>query len=159
MRAELGRLLVRRGRNAEALAVLEPAVQRQPDLPGVGADFGLALLRSGHVEEGERHLERALALDPRLGYGDPLLRWADAASGLGDCAKAIRLLEKHRELHSSSVEGLYKLGRAYLLTGDRAKARAVLDAALDVYRTSPRFKRRSERGWWLASRLLRWRIG
>jgi len=158
-RAELGRLLVRRGRDAEAIPVLEPAVGQQPDLAGVQADFGLALLRSGRVEEGERHLEQALALDPRLRYGDPLLRWADAASGLGDSAKAIRLLERHRELHSSSVEGLYKLARACILTGDRARARAALDTALSVYRTSPRFKRRSERGWWLASHLLRWRIG
>lgn len=158
-RAELGRLLVRRGRDADALAVLEPAIQRQPDQPGVWADFGLALLRSGRVAEGERHLEQALTLDPKLRYGDPLLRWADAAFRSGDQAKAIRLLERHREVHSSSIEGLYKLGRAYLSTGDRAKARAVLDAALDAYRTSPRFKRRSERGWWLASGLLRWRIG
>lgn len=158
-RSKLGRLLVRKGREAEALAVLAPVVERQPDLAGPRADFGLALLRSGRVDEGEQHLKQSLTLDPKLRYGDPLLRWADAAALRGDHAGAIHLLEEHRELHSSSVEGLYKLGLAYVRIGDRAKARSALADALTVYRTSPRFKRRTDRRWWLASLILRWRTG
>jgi len=158
-RSELGRLLVGLGRDAEALTALEPVVERQPDLAGARADFGLALLRLGRVEEGETHLEEALALDPKLRYGEPILRWADAASRWGDHAQAVRLLEKHRELHSSSVEGLYKLARAHLRMGDRARAGEVVESALAAHRTSPHFKRRMERRWWLASRLLRWRTG
>lgn len=157
-RAELGRLLVRKGRDAAALTVLAPVIERLPELAGARADFGLALVRSGGVAEGERHLEAALALDPKLRYGEPLLRWAEAAGRRGDHVRAIRLLEEHRQLHSSSVEGLYKLARASLRMGDRAMARATVEDALAAHRTSPRFKRRLERRWWLASHLLRWRL-
>lgn len=157
-RAELGRRLVRRGRDAEAVPALAPVVERQPELAEPRADLGLALVRVGRVEEGERHLREALARDPRVRYGDPLLRWADAAARRGDHAKAIELLREHRQLLSSSVEGLYKLARAHLRAGDRARAREALDAALDAYATAPRFKRRQDRRWWLASRLLRSRV-
>lgn len=158
-RSELGWLLVRLGRDGDALEMLGPVVERYPELAGPRADLGLALLRSGQVEGGERHLREALALDPKLRYGEPLLRWADAILRRDDAGTAIRLLEEHRELHSSSVEGLYKLARAYLASGDASKAREALEAALAAYRTAPRFKRRTERRWWLATHMLRWRNG
>ncbi|MFQ5897058.1 MAG: hypothetical protein ACE5JN_02255 [Candidatus Methylomirabilia bacterium] len=158
-RSELGRLLVWRRRDEEAIGMLTPVVERHPDLVGARADLGLAFLRTGQVAEGKRDLAEALALDPKLRYGEPLLHWADATLHRGELAKGIRLLEEHRELYGSSVEGLYKLGRADLGSGDRRKAREAPQAALLAYRTSPRFKRRMDRGWWLATHLLRWRAG
>jgi tetratricopeptide (TPR) repeat protein len=157
-RADLGRLLIEAGQPERALSHLEAARARAPEVAETAYYLGAARLRLGDGAGGRPLIEEALGRDPRLGYGEPHLRLADYYLDHGQAAEALVHLERFTELHASSVEGRYKLGQAYLATGQTDRARAALDDAVRAYRGAPSFKRREERLWRLRAGWLRWRI-
>ncbi len=157
-RADLGRLLVKAGPPGRALSHLEAARARAPEVAEHAYYLGAARLRLGDGAGGRPLIEEALGRDPRLGYGEPHLRLADYYLEHGQTAEALVHLERFTELHASSVEGRYKLGRAYLATGQQDRARTALDDAVRAYRGAPSFKRREERLWRLRAGWLSWRI-
>ncbi len=157
-RADLGRLLVEAGQPGRALEHLEAARARAPEVPENAYYLGAARLSLGDGAGGRPLIEEALGRDPRLGYGKPHLKLGDYFLERGQAAEALVHLERFTELHASSVEGRYKLARAYLATGQADRARAALDDAVRAYRGAPRFKRREERLWRLRAGWLRWRI-
>jgi len=156
--ADLGRLLVEAGQPARALSHLEVARARAPEVAEIAYYLGAARLRLGDATGGRPLIEEALGRDPRLGYGEPHLRLADYYLDRRQPAEALTHLERFAELHASSVEGQYKLARAYLETGQADRARAALDEAVRAYRGAPRFKRREERLWRLRAGWLGWRV-
>jgi tetratricopeptide (TPR) repeat protein len=157
-RADLGRLLVEAGQPGRAVSHLEMARARAPEVVENTYYLGAARLGLGDGAGGRPLVEEALGRDPRLGYGEPHLRLANYYLDHGQPAEALVHLERFRELHASSVEGRYKLARAYLATGQGDRARASLDDAVRAYRGAPGFKRREERLWRLRAAWLRWRI-
>lgn len=157
-RADLGRLLVEAGDPARALSHLEAAHTRAPEVAETAYYLGAARLRLGDETDGRPLIEEALARDPRLGYGEPHLRLADYYLDHGQPAEALTHLERFTEMHASSVEGQYKLARAYQATSHADRARAALDEAVRAYRGAPRFKRREERSWRLRAAWLRWTL-
>jgi len=60
-----GLQLLRAGRPAEALPLLEQAQRRDPRSAFVAADLGTALARLGRRAEAEQQLRAAIAKDPR----------------------------------------------------------------------------------------------
>jgi tetratricopeptide (TPR) repeat protein len=156
-RADLGRLLIEAGRPARALPHLEAASARAPEVPETRYYLGAARLRMGDTDGG-RLIQEALATDPRLRYGEPHLTLANYHLDRREPAEALPHLQQFTALHASSVEGRYKLARAFLATGQPARARATLDEAIQVYRGAPSFKRREERVWRLRAGWLRWRL-
>lgn len=156
--ADLGRLLVEAGQPGRARAHLEVAYARAPEVPETVYYLGAARLRLGDEGQGRSLIEQALARDPRLGYGEPHLRLADYYLEHGQPAEAATHLERFTEMHASSVEGRYKLARAYLATGRPGRAREALDEAIQAYRGAPSFKRREERLWRLRAGWLRWSL-
>jgi predicted Zn-dependent protease len=157
-RADLGRMLVEAGRPARALPHLDAASARAPEVAETRYFLGAARLGVGDTAGGRRLIEEALAGDPRLRYGEPHLTLANHHLARGEPAEALPHLERFTALHSSSVEGRYKLARALVATGQPAAARAALDEAIAAYRGAPRFKRREERIWRLRAGWLRWRL-
>lgn len=157
-RADLGRLLVEAGQPARALPHLEAAHARAPEVIESTYYLGAARLRLGDEGRGRPLIEEALARDPRIGYGEPYLRLADFYLDRGRAAEALSYLERFVELHASSVEGQYKLARAYVATGHTDRARAALDEAARAYSGAPRFKRREERLWRLRVAWLGWTL-
>lgn len=157
-RADLGRLLVEAGRPARALPHLEAAAARAPEVNETLYYLGAARLGVGDLAGGRPLVEQALARDPKLRYGEPHLRLADYYLARGEAREALPHLERFTALHASSVEGRYKLARAWLATGRPDRARAVLDEAVQAHRTSPGFKRREERLWRLKASWLRRRL-
>jgi tetratricopeptide (TPR) repeat protein len=157
-RADLGRLLVEAGRPGRAVSHLEVARARAPEVIENTYYLGAARLRLGDGAGGRPLIEEALGRDPRLGYGEPHLRLADYYLDHGQTAEALVHLERFTELHASSVQGRYKLARAYLATGRADRARSALDDAIRAYRGAPGFKRREERLWRLRAGWLRWRM-
>jgi tetratricopeptide (TPR) repeat protein len=156
--SDLGRLLVEAGRPARALPHLEAAAARAPDAPEVLYYLGAARLGLGDLAGGRPLIEQALALDPKLRYGEPHLALANYHLRRGEAARAVPHLEEFTALHASSVEGRYKLARAYRATDQVSRARAALDEAIRVYRDAPRFRRRQERLWRLRAGWLRRRL-
>jgi tetratricopeptide (TPR) repeat protein len=151
-RSDLGRLLVESGRHARALPHLEAAAARMPEEAETLYYLGAARLGTGDFDRGRSLIEQALARDPKVRYGEPHLVLARAYLARRDAARAIPHLVQLTAIHSSSVEGRYRLAQAYLATDQPERARAAVEDAVTVYRACPAFRRREERLW-------RWRAG
>jgi tetratricopeptide (TPR) repeat protein len=146
-RSDLGGLLARRDRFAEALPHLEKAIRRSEDLPGANFYLGWALLNQGDRQRGRKCIETALAIDPRFGYGEPHLRLGDYFFARREYREAIPHYEACREIHGSGMEGAAKLGDCHLAVGEKEKAASLLGEALSVYRILPWFGKQERRGW------------
>ncbi len=146
-RSDLGEMLARKGRFAEALPHLEKAITRCDDQPDTNFYLGWTHLALGDMEQGRRYIMRALELNPRFGYGEPHLRLGDYFFARGEHKEAIPHYEAFRDIYTSGVEGLYKLGECYLATGQREKATDVLRGAVSAFQTAPWYRRQEERAW------------
>jgi len=144
---DLGRILVRRGDCTQAVPFLEKALPKMADSDEANFYLGFAYLRTGQLEKAREQLEKALELNPRFGYGEPHLRLGECYQALGDLQTAARQLQQFAEIHSSSSEGFYRLGKVLEKSGKKEEAGRAYRSAVDAYRSSPRFKRKLDRPW------------
>ncbi len=156
---DLGRLLILNGRAREAVAPLERAIARMDDSDETHYYLGLAYLKTGREQEGEAHIIKALELNPRFRYGEPYLRLGEYYLEQGRYDDALAVLQKLGVIHSSSVEGLYRLGEVYRRRGEIERARESYRHSAAAFRHSPRYKRREERRWLWRARWALWRLG
>jgi tetratricopeptide (TPR) repeat protein len=155
-RTDLGAILARRGRFREARSELETALPRVEDLPEANYFLGLCLMNDGEAERGRALVERALAINPKFGYGEPHLRLGDFHAGRQDWQSAADRYRQATGIYGSCVEGWCKLGEALRELGRRDEAHAALREALNSYRTAPWYRRSDDRPWKRrAARLLR----
>jgi len=153
-RTDLGAILVRHGRFREARAELEQAMPRADDLPEANYALGLCLLHDGEFERGRELVERALALNPKFGYGEPCIKLGDFRAERGEWEPAAGRYREATTIHSSSVEGWHKLGQALERLGQRAEARTALQEAIASYRNAPWYQRSEGRSWYRRARRL-----
>ncbi|MDA8354015.1 MAG: tetratricopeptide repeat protein [Firmicutes bacterium] len=149
-RRELAHLYMEKKQYRKALAHFDQVRESMPESADVKADMGLCHLKLGHLEEGEKLLREALQTDPRVHYGDPYLRLGEAFSDR-DRKKALAYLEQFGGINSSSSEAYYQLGRVYQALGQTEKSREAFQEAIEIYRSLPKYKKRSERAWALRS--------
>ena len=83
----LGLFLVRQGRAAEAIPVLDDVLKRFPNSAEAQTHLGRALLESGRAEESIPHLERAVALAPSSAQAHLLLAKAYVRQGRAETAQ------------------------------------------------------------------------
>jgi tetratricopeptide (TPR) repeat protein len=140
-RTDLGAILVRQGRFREARAELTQAMPRADDLPEANYALGLCLLHDGEVDKGRELVERALHLNPKFGYGEPYLRLGDFWAERGEWELAVERYRQATGIHSSSVEGRFRLGQALNHLGRRDEARTALQEAIASYRSAPWYQR------------------
>lgn len=95
--AEYGNALIRLGRNAEALAVLEPAVKQQPKEVLLLTNTGLAKLNTGKLAEGKTLLQQSVSLDPEQynawSYLLQLYQKVNDAEGIARCRENMRRID------------------------------------------------------------------
>lgn len=150
LKLSLARIHLERKQYRHAAQYLEQLLPLFGESADVPYELGQCYLHLGRLEEGEQLILRALELNPRVGYGDPYLRLAEALAAR-DPDRAIGYLERFREANSSSCEAYYRLGMLYAQLGRQPDAKGAFGEAVDIYRSLPRYKRRSERKWaWLA---------
>ena len=155
-RVDLGAILTRQGRFREARAELEQVLPRVDDLPDANYFLGLCLMNDGEAERGRSLVERALAINPKFGYGEPYLRLGDFHAERSEWAQAAERYRQAVDIYGSSVEGWSKLGRALIELARKEEAREALREALASYRTAPWYRRHEDRPWKRrANRLLR----
>ncbi|MHA6483259.1 tetratricopeptide repeat protein [Paenibacillus sp. strain BS8-2] len=148
---ELARLLIEKRKFGEALRLLEPLGRVLEESAEYWDDLGRALVAEGRVPEGEIAMLRALKINPRVKYGASYLRLA-AMYASDNQELALTYLRSFQDIHSSSCESYYRLVEIYKRMGKEADAKDAAEEGLRVYRTLPKYRKRSERRW--ALRLL-----
>lgn len=149
-RHELARLLIERKQYGEALQLLESIKDSSEESAEYWDDLGTARLGTGDIINGEQDILRGLSLNPRVKYGRPYLRLAEAYR-TRDKVKALHYLEQFHAIHSSSSEAYYLLGSMYRALGREDDAKKSFKESLQVYRALPKYKKRQERRWALKS--------
>jgi len=147
---EAARLYMEKKRWSDARRLLEQIMPVMEHSAEVTCDLGICRVKTGDVEQGERDILRALEMNPRVRYGEPYLRLAEALAPTS-AERAVAALQRFREANSSSCELYYRLGRFYETLGRKADAKAAYAEAVDVYRALPKYKRKTERRWALLS--------
>ncbi|MEC0091470.1 tetratricopeptide repeat protein [Paenibacillus macquariensis] len=143
---ELARLLIERKKFQEALKLLD-SIQVQFDHSAeYWDDLGTVNLRLGHVQKGEEYILKALAINPRVKYGQPYLRLAGIYQH-SDQQKAEKYVRAFQDIHSSSSEASYLLGMMYKEMGRKQEANDAFRESIDIYRSLPKYKKRQERKW------------
>ncbi|MEF7440103.1 tetratricopeptide repeat protein [Paenibacillus lautus] len=145
-RHELARLLLERRKYEGALKLLETMESSLEDSAEFWDDIGSARLHTGSIAQGETDIVRALQINPRVKYGRPYLRLAEAFRD-SDREKALHYLEQFHAIHSSSSEAFYLLGYMYQSLGRAQDAKKSYQESMDVYRSLPKYKKRQERKW------------
>lgn len=148
---ELARLLMEGKRYKEALQIWEPLQGVLEESAEYWDDLGHCYLQIGNEEKGEACTQRALKLNPRVKYGAPYLRLASSYMKRNP-DQAIAYLHAFQEIHSSSCEAYDKLASIYKGMGRADDAKRAAEEGLRLYKSLPRYRRRSERKW--AIRLL-----
>ncbi len=148
---ELARLLMEKKQFRQALPYLEEVLQVIPESDEIRAEIGFCCLKLGDLERGEQMMLEALEQNPRVYYGEPHLRLGEAFSS-SDQEKSLYHLDQFREIQSSSSEAYYRLGRLYAQMGRREESQEAYREAIAIYRSLPKYKKRTERPWALRSR-------
>jgi tetratricopeptide (TPR) repeat protein len=106
---------LRLGKNRDVIALLKPVEQQNAEDPAIAYLLGMAMLRDGQIEEGQKRVEQILrkgdSAEARLLLGSQMF-------AAGDFPAAVKQLAGAIELNPSlpGVQGLY--GQALLNTGD-----------------------------------------
>jgi Tfp pilus assembly protein PilF len=93
-----GALLSLEGKDAEALEINQQAVRRAPEDALAQSQLGKTHLRLGQLDEAEKHLRQAIALDPRH-FSAPQLSLADLYLMQGRMEERIREMEEYLKHH------------------------------------------------------------
>ncbi|MEB3100292.1 tetratricopeptide repeat protein [Ferviditalea candida] len=148
---EAARILIEKKRFGEAKAYLEQIVPVMEDSAEVLYELGLCHLKLGELEVGEKLMQKALSINPRVKYGEPYLRLGEAFLK-ADPGKALHYLENFRKEQSSSCQAYYLLGKLYNELGRKEDANRAFREISEIYRVLPKYKRKQERRWVLLSR-------
>lgn len=154
---EAARILMEKRRYQEALAYLQEIHSVMGESAEFLGDYGISLLKTGQTEMGEEMILKALALNPRVKYGEPYLYLSEAFAQKGT-TKSLGYLKELQTLHSSSAEVYYRMGQLYQALGKSDEAKNAYLEAVDVYKGLPRYKKRMERRWMLLARLKSWML-
>jgi tetratricopeptide (TPR) repeat protein len=139
-------LLIEKKKYAQALLYLEEVNRVLEDSAEASFATGLCYLKLGDLEQGEKWVLQSLSINPRVRYGEPLLRLGEALAEVQP-EKALKYLQQFREVQSSSCEAYYRLGQLYEHIGRKAESRLIYKETLDIYHGLPKYKRRTERRW------------
>jgi tetratricopeptide (TPR) repeat protein len=139
-------------RPGRAVPLIEQALKRDAKSAELHYLLGQAWLRGGEPEAALAPLAEAVALDPKVRYGAAYLAIGDAQRQVGRLAEAIEAFERYVRIHTSSLEGYYKLARARQQNHDDAGARRARAEALETFRVLPRYQRRQQLMWWIKAR-------
>jgi Tfp pilus assembly protein PilF len=126
--ANFGALLIRTGRQAEAVAPLQRAAALSPGSAAVLGNLGAALWKAGQGGRAERALAAALVLEPA--FADALANLANLSTEARRFDRAIALLGRARRLKPDHPGHAFHLGVALQRQGRTAAAVEAYRAAL-----------------------------
>lgn len=140
---ELGTILSEKRRWAQAVEHLETAAARLDNSQSYFR-LGAAYFHVGRLDEGKEALEKALQMNPKVGYGEPFVYLAEYQLKKGGRIEDVEGLDEAL-VQYGSVDVLYRIGQLYEEAGDREKARSLYREALETHRGNPPFLRKKQR--------------
>ncbi len=149
-KTELARLLIENRKYGQAREILLGIEAQMEHSAEYWSDLGTCDLALGHLEDGEKEMNLALAISPRVKYGQPYLKLAESYSK-SEPVKAIAYLQQFKEVNSSSCEAYYRLGLVYAGLGKSEDAAHAFTECRQLYRSLPKYMKRHERKWALRS--------
>lgn len=154
---QLGALLARQGKPAQAHRWLEQAHQLEPD--SLEAKYRLALchFEQRHFEPAADLLESVHAVKPDHDYGLAYLRLAQSQQFLGRRERASEVYRQMLRFYPGHAEALYHFAQLTADEGDATRAGELMREVLRSVRHSPSFQRRRNRHWALKARWWLWR--
>ncbi|NLN18351.1 MAG: tetratricopeptide repeat protein [Firmicutes bacterium] len=158
---ELGVLLFEAGRPDEAVVPLEQAVSKMDDHAHALYYLGATYAELGRGAEASEVLRKAIALRPEVAHGRPyvyLVQLTDVAKTASATAEEIETWTADA-LRYGDAETCYRLGTVLVQAKKNEKARRAFSEAVDHYRRSPGFVRRTARIWALRSRMSLRKLG
>lgn len=126
-----GQLLRDAGRHAENYALLQQALEKNPDNLALLYDAGMAAERTDRLPEMEKHLRRMIELKPDYAHAYNALGYSLADRNLR-LAEALELIEKAHALAPEDPYILDSLGWVHYRLGDLVRAREYLQKAYDA---------------------------
>lgn len=146
MKLELARLYIEQRKYKAALPLLTEILEMMGDSADVRYEIGICHLKLGNLDIGESYMLEALALNPRVKFGEPYLRLSEALA-IKSPQKALGYIEDFKQTHSSSCEAYYRLAQIYeRLKLPKESKQAVREVML-VYKQLPRYSRKQQRKW------------
>lgn len=124
----LGDVLVRQGRVAEALPHFREALRLNATFPEVHYNLGFALAHTGQLAEAVAHYRTVLRLSPT--YAEAHYQLGVVLLQRGQLAEAAESLRAALRLHPADVEALNNLGLALTSQGQMVEGIGVLREAL-----------------------------
>ncbi|MDP5276387.1 tetratricopeptide repeat protein [Chengkuizengella axinellae] len=149
---ELASLLLERKKYSEANQILTEILPRMDQDSHVLCDLGLTYIKLGDIGVGEKYILEGLNINPRTGYGQPYLELAKVFTQ-SDKDKTYHYLKEFRDIHSSSCESYYLLGKLYEQSGRKEEAKEAYKEVIEIYRSLPKYMKRHERKWAMLSRM------
>ncbi len=127
-------LLLASDRASDAIALMQAAERRLPASADVALGLGFALLRGRYFDEARGRFEQALKLDPGLARAAAAIgsSWLEE----GDYYRAIAACQRALEIADDPV-ARDEMARAYLESGNRERADALLDASIALHPDHP----------------------
>ena len=154
-RRDLGMLLLDARKPAEARDVLEEAYRKDGDSVEINHLLGLSLIRSGKPADAVGHLKSAVEKEPRFRYGESHLYLGEALLGAGKPEDALGSLKEYMSINSTSIEGLYFLGKTFATLGDKEAAAAAVRDGIKFHKGNPSFRRRKDWRWYVRLKSLK----
>jgi tetratricopeptide (TPR) repeat protein len=117
--------------------------------------LGMTMMELKEIGVGKTFVEKALKMDPRIGYGLPyiyLLR--NEMNQETPNKKLIEELEENVE-RFGNTENLYRIAMVYRSLGSKEKAKEFFNKAIETYAYCPRGLKRIHRKWAILARLYR----
>ncbi|MDX6459072.1 MAG: hypothetical protein QOE55_2769, partial [Acidobacteriaceae bacterium] len=128
--------LIKQGKTAEAIALLDPLVQQKPSVAGVETLLGRAYFTSKQYQQAILHLQRAAEQRPDDWESIQLLALSYYAQG--NCQETLPLLEKvSPHLPQGQADAPYILGVCYARTQQWEPARKAFAGMFGVSPESP----------------------
>lgn len=125
------RTLLQKGKHDEAISELEELKAKNPNMPGLAHEFGIAYYKKNDFLKAADNLTRAVQENPNDAEAGQLLGLSYYLAGRP--AQAISYLEKVQSWYpSANVDASYILGICYIQTKDYAHARSAFARMFDV---------------------------
>ena len=138
----LGNVLLRMGKDGEAIAAYKGALVRNYDHAPTHANLGVALEKGGDFDGARRANLEALKYDPKLAAAHYNL--ARLAMVEGDLEEAEGRLKRTLEIEPGHLLANIRMGRLLAETGRKDEARAWLKKALEIDPANERARRAIE---------------